>query len=87
MYYVYVLISESSGRLYIGHTDNVERRLAEHQRGKSKYTRKRGPWKVEKKVHCKSRSEAMKLEYKLKRMKRPERVLNYIESLALPTVG
>ncbi|MCH7820054.1 MAG: GIY-YIG nuclease family protein [Candidatus Marinimicrobia bacterium] len=77
----------SSGRLYIGHTDNINRRLAEHQRGKSKYTRKRGPWKVEKKVLCKSRSEAMKLEYKLKRMKRPERILKYIDSLALPNVG
>ena len=84
MYYVYVLISEPSGRLYIGHINNIKRRLSEHQRGKSKYTRKRGPWKIEKKVPCKNRSEAMKLEYQLKRMKRPVRIMKYIDNLALP---
>src|SRR2546426_956143 len=39
MWCVYVLKSGRNGRLYVGSTDNLERRLAEHDRGKSAYTR------------------------------------------------
>jgi len=47
MHYVYVL-ENGQGRLYIGHTDDVERRLREHNstEGKSrlgKHTHKSGP--------------------------------------------
>ncbi|NLA41614.1 MAG: GIY-YIG nuclease family protein [Smithella sp.] len=30
MFYVYILQSETSGRYYIGQTDSLDRRLAEH---------------------------------------------------------
>ncbi len=38
MFYVYVLRSLKNGRYYIGCTNNIERRLHEHNTGKSKYT-------------------------------------------------
>lgn len=34
MYYVYILQNKSNGKLYIGSTNNLERRLDEHKEGK-----------------------------------------------------
>ncbi|MDD5567203.1 MAG: GIY-YIG nuclease family protein [Patescibacteria group bacterium] len=44
MYYVYILKSESNGKLYKGLTNNLKRRLIEHQSGKSIFTKQNGPW-------------------------------------------
>ena len=30
MFYAYVVISQSTGKRYIGHTDDLDRRVAEH---------------------------------------------------------
>ena len=46
MYYVYILRSSKSGKLYFGYTDNLKRRLKEHQEGKSKYTKGHLPVKL-----------------------------------------
>lgn len=44
--YVYVLRSETSGRLYTGCTSDLRKRLAEHNSGKSTYTKGRGPFEL-----------------------------------------
>ena len=41
---VYVLRSLKNGRLYTGSTNDLERRLSEHRRGKTRYTRYAGPF-------------------------------------------
>ncbi len=41
---VYILQSQSSGRYYIGSTNDLERRLSEHRRDHTPSTRGRGPW-------------------------------------------
>ena len=46
MFYVYVLQSLADSRTYIGYTDNIERRLNEHNRGRSKATKHRRPFKI-----------------------------------------
>jgi putative endonuclease len=46
MYYVYVVKSTSSGSIYIGSTNNIKRRLIEHNCGNSRYTKNRGPWEL-----------------------------------------
>ena len=72
---VYVLQSETSGLLYIGHTKDLERRLSEHAAGQTRSTRGRGPWTL---LHAEpfgTRSEAMRFEHELKRLKSPARVL------------
>ena len=43
---LYVLKSASSGKFYIGSALNLDRRLEEHQRGHSLYTKDRGPWEL-----------------------------------------
>ncbi len=46
MYAVYILYSEKTGKYYVGHTNELNRRLAEHNRIKGKYTDTGIPWKV-----------------------------------------
>ena len=46
MYYVYVLYSETHRKFYTGMTSNIEQRLSEHNRGKSKFTASYKPWKL-----------------------------------------
>ncbi len=72
MYTVYIMQSEKDFSYYIGHTDNLARRLEEHNRGKNKYTKNKIPWKTVYKEFFSTRSEAMKRELKLKRMKSRE---------------
>ena len=43
---VYVLQSELYGRYYVGLTNDLARRLKEHNQGKMKYTKAYRPWKV-----------------------------------------
>jgi putative endonuclease len=45
MYTVYVLQSEKDGRLYKGFTNNIERRLSEHNNGYVASTKRYIPWK------------------------------------------
>jgi putative endonuclease len=46
MAHLYILQSERDGRFYIGSTINLERRNQEHNRGQTRSTRGRGPWKL-----------------------------------------
>ena len=66
MYFIYVIRSESSGKLYKGQTDNLNRRIDAHNKGLSKYTNKRGPWKLVYSEEYDTRSEALKREKFLK---------------------
>lgn len=70
MYFVYVLMSETTGKRYIGQTENLARRLREHNtpdHNLRKHTsRNRGPWRL---VHFETfatRTEAMRRERWLK---------------------
>ncbi len=46
MFYTYILYSESIDKFYIGHTSNLEERIARHNRGGEKFTSKGQPWKL-----------------------------------------
>jgi predicted GIY-YIG superfamily endonuclease len=64
-YWVYVLELED-GRKYVGHTNNIKRRLLEHQSGRSAYTKKFGIKRLLYSEVLDSRSAAMKKEKFLK---------------------
>jgi putative endonuclease len=68
MYFVYVL-QNPEGRLYIGFTANLERRLQQHQEDKAGWTRGRGPWELVLSETFTNRTEAMRRERSLKRGK------------------
>lgn len=66
MFYTYVLRSGSTGNLYKGQTDNLERRISMHNKGLSNYTKNRDPWKLVYSEEFDSRREAIKHERFLK---------------------
>jgi putative endonuclease len=74
MYFVYVLQSETSGRLYIGSTGHLIRRFHEHQRGKTRATRHHGPWFMPYYELVETRSQAVRRERKLKAWKNAARI-------------
>jgi putative endonuclease len=65
-YYLYILKSESNNRSYIGHTADLQRRLWEHNIGKSLSTRGKGPWKLVYHEEFQTRPEAVQREMHFK---------------------
>jgi len=76
VYQVYILINPA-GLHYIGLTSDVEVRLRQHNEGFSKWTSSRGPWSLWWTSEAMSRSDARKLENKLKRQKGGIGMKNY----------
>ena len=46
MVYIYVLYSDSAKKHYVGMTENLKKRLREHNAGKSTFTSSFIPWKI-----------------------------------------
>ena len=47
MFYVYILKSIYYGKYYIGQTENIEKRMMEHNSGKVNFTSRFIPWELE----------------------------------------
>ncbi|MEK7794731.1 MAG: GIY-YIG nuclease family protein [Candidatus Hydrogenedentota bacterium] len=69
-YYVYILQSETTGKTYVGQTDNLQRRVEQHNDPDFTMTlytkRNKGPWKL---IHSEAhdtRTGAMRREKQLK---------------------
>ena len=70
MFSTYILQSKSTGKYYIGSTQEVQKRLAQHNQGKSKSTRYGRPWELKYKKDFLTRSEAVRYEKYLKSLKK-----------------
>ena len=44
MFYVYLLKSKKDGKWYTGSTNDLRKRLNQHNKGESTWTKRRGPW-------------------------------------------
>lgn len=66
MYYVYIIKSKANGELYIGSTNNVKKRLDEHDLGKERATKKYKPWKIAYLEGYFSENDARSREHNLK---------------------
>ncbi len=76
MYYIYIIRCKNN-LLYTGITTDVSRRLGEHldKSGKgAKFTRANPPLELSALWSCETRSDALKLEAKIKKLKREEKV-------------
>ncbi len=62
MWYVYILTSKRDGRLYVGSTNDLKRRLEEHRQGQCESTKSRRPLELEAYVAVKEESVARNLE-------------------------
>ena len=69
-YNCYLLYNENINRTYIGITNNLEKRLYQHNAGKgAKCTRMYKNWIYYKIINNLTKSEALKVEYKWKKLK------------------
>ena len=78
MFHVYIL-ENPEGRFYVGHTDDLDRRLRQHNDGEGKahlgkYTHKNGPWRLAWSEIHESRSAAMQREREIKGWKSARRI-------------
>jgi len=60
VYYVYILLSEKDYKRYIGFTENLQRRLSEHNSGFVRSTKTRRPLKLIHYEEYETKEEAMK---------------------------
>ena len=75
MYYVYML-GCGDGTIYTGITNDVQKRIKAHMCGEgAKYTRGRGPFEILSLWKVKSRSQASKVEYFIKKNPRDKKKL------------
>ena len=66
-YYVYVLRSVGCPeKLYVGHTDDMERRLGQHNAGSEVYSKRYAPWELVTYVVFSLRAKAAAFEKYLK---------------------
>ena len=77
-YFVYILQSQKDQRYYIGQTNNLEKRINQHNSGKSKYTKSFRPWNLIAFKKCDTRADAMRLETKLKNLKSHTRIMEFL---------
>ena len=62
MYFTYILLSKIVKKTYVGHTDNLIRRLEEHNSGKSIFSRRYKPWIILYSESYKKEADAIKRE-------------------------
>ena len=77
-YFVYILYSEKFDRFYIGQTNHIDQRVHRHNAGSEKATAAFVPWVLVWFGIKESRTEAMKLEKKLKNLTK-QRIRDFIK--------
>ena len=69
-YFVYTIYNKNNDKFYIGQTNNIDRRLIEHNSGETNYTAKySGEWELVYKEEFSDRTNAIKREKFLKKQK------------------
>lgn len=83
MYIVYIL-KLSDGSYYTGQTNNLDRRLHEHQCGiGSRYVKGRRPVELIHKEEYNTRSEAMRREREIKKLSRPDKKILMLKAAGI----
>ena len=73
-YTVYIIYSRQKDIFYVGYSNNVHRRLVQHNAGQANYTSSGVPWQL---IWCclkDSKREALQLEKKLKNLTRKRKI-------------
>ncbi len=66
-FYTYILFSTKNNKYYTGQTNNLISRLEQHNNGLVKSTRNGSPWQLVFSEELITRSDAMRLETKIKK--------------------
>ncbi|NLN31595.1 MAG: GIY-YIG nuclease family protein [Bacteroidales bacterium] len=78
MYSVYILYSKSRDKYYVGYTNNLERRISEHNRRKGKFTDTGIPWEIVYTEQYCTKKEAMNREKFIKSQKSKDKIIEII---------
>jgi len=88
VHYVYILQSLKTEKLYIGHTDNLTRRVKEHNTDRGgKYSRQNSPWKLLYSESHLDRPSAAKRERYLKSTRGSQEKMKLAGVLSQNTIG
>lgn len=67
LYLVYILVSQKDiGKFYIGFTENLDRRLSEHNSASTVYSKRYAPWRLSMYICFEDRSKVYAFEQYLK---------------------
>jgi len=77
MFHCYIIYSEKLDKFYVGSTENIETRIAQHNAAMSDFTSKGIPWKLMYSEAFGSRTEAANRERAIKK-KKSRRYIEYL---------
>ena len=79
-FFVYILQSMKDFSFYVGQCDDLDRRMSKHADGMSKYTSSKRPWRLVYFEVYGSRTEALKREKEIKKMKSQVYIVNLVRN-------
>jgi putative endonuclease len=79
MYFVYIIASLVNKQYYISQTDNLDNRIERHNNGLNKSTKAYRPWELRWWNEYETRSEAVIIETKLKKLKKREGIRSFVK--------
>jgi len=62
MYFIYAIMSLKDHRVYVGYTEDIDRRIKEHNAGYTRSTRGNRPWVLAYIEEVKNLKEALRME-------------------------
>ena len=80
MYFTYILYSDKLDKYYVGSTNELLRRLEDHNRGKTPFAKLGMPWALKYQEAFESRSEAVGRELEIKKKKSRKYIEMLLES-------
>lgn len=87
MFFVCILQSSADESFYIGHTEDLARRLVHHNNGLSKYTARKMPWEVVYFEELETRTQAIARERFLKKQRNRSFYQRLIKNWSGSSVG
>ena len=87
MYFVYILISIKTQKRYIGYTNDLRRRIEEHNRSRKGFDYRNKPFELMCYKVVSNRNEAIGLEKYLKSLKGGNQFKNIVKSWVHSSVG
>ena len=81
MHYIYILYSAKFDKYYVGQTDDVQRRLLEHNElSQTSFTVRYRPWAIALSLEVTDRSTALRVERYIKKQKSKRYIQKLISS-------
>jgi putative endonuclease len=77
-YFTYIIFSEKLNKYYVGSTNNLLRRLEDHNRGKTSFAKVGMPWQLKYFETFTSRKESVSRELQIKKRKSRLYILSLI---------